>query len=684
MSTTQPYYRRRRPTNTLKAADLRADGAYVDFAKIRFPGFAADDAVAVAVAEWDNRGAAVIASSAGLGVVDENGKPRLRSGSPIVWDSDDDDAMPKDPYTDYDLSEVKRYAERKAHHLLLSKCLPVMAYQDYFPETPYTYLRDLVSTTITTTSTGFCGSVGFNADGTVDLLNEPDEGNYDMNQQRLIPIAYGYYLELTSAARERLISTSLGGGRIHRFNRPELNTSGRLPNDWARAGYISPLGAHKDIGETENHILMMLTTRYLTNQLLFQRDHDEGHDNRRNGGHDYPSTLSLVLELLRRMLRGDFSEYNAKTYQAETRWALLNLCSYAYDHEVRLAARMVLDYVSAKVAVSSNDLRRMLPFRRRNEKAYSARRADNFMTVSLIGDEGADPMPGYFAVQAGNLRSSVTKQPGASAYGISGPQNDLALEVLTDYRLPASIHDLLVHDGHRRFFQRLHRRPQNEVGGARNADNMEIYASSPSYLITAGGGPGPFALDPTFAGIVIGKQDTQRGVAVTTSFIPTTRFGGSNALIDTATQVIQLGCFAQRVPSTSDDEASALNYGVAPDFACGHQIFLPGWTGVAQGTPGWSFVDRGSVGVGWSGDRGSSWPSTSRTGWRAWRPWTPGCTRRSASSSSETGCRLGTPACSWSVGRRCRTRPRTARPSTSSCGAPVSGRTRTTGRSSRP
>lgn len=292
MSTTKPYYHRRRPRNSLRESDLRTDGRYVDFSRIRFPGFAAADGVAVANGELDNRGAAVIAASAGLGDVDETGKPRLRPGSPIIWDSDNENAKPKDPFTDYDLSEVKRYAPRRAHHLLLSKCLPVMAYQDYFPETPHTFLRSLVSTTISTTSTGYCGSLGFNADGTLDLFLKPDEGNYDMNQQRLIPIAYGYYDELTPGAREHLIGTSLAGGRIHRFNRPELRTSGRLPNDWARAGFISPFGAHKDVGETENHILMMLTTRYLSNQLLFQRDHDEAHDNRRNDGRDYPSTLS--------------------------------------------------------------------------------------------------------------------------------------------------------------------------------------------------------------------------------------------------------------------------------------------------------------------------------------------------------------------------------------------------------
>src|SRR5205807_1810040 len=99
-------------------------------------------------------------------------------------------------------------------------------------------------------------------------------------------------------------------------------------------GFVSPLGNHIDIGETENHILMIVTARYLTNQLLFQRDPSIDYDNRRNGGDDYPSCTSLLMSLLHNTLRGDFSEYNAKSYQSETRWALLNLCTYAYDYEV--------------------------------------------------------------------------------------------------------------------------------------------------------------------------------------------------------------------------------------------------------------------------------------------------------------------------------------------------------------
>ena len=93
-----------------------------------------------------------------------------------------------------------------------------------------------------------------------------------------------------------------------------------------------------------------------------------------------------------------------------------------------------------------------------------------------------------------------------------------------DGRAPPSIHDLFVNDRHRRFFQRIHRfvLPDVELTG-RNADNMEIYAGSPSYLITAGGSAATYAIDPgpvIFTEAGRRKSAQQLGVAMTTSFMP--------------------------------------------------------------------------------------------------------------------------------------------------------------------
>jgi hypothetical protein len=119
-----------------------------------------------------------------------------------------------------------------------------------------------------------------------------------------------------------------------------------------------------------------------------------------------------MLRLLRSFIKDDFSEYNAKSYQTETRNALRNLCSYAYDHQVRLGARMVLDYISAHIAVSSCDLRRLVPFRRKNFGKNTTLIDGSRLDVSLLEwDTGADHAAEQFAVLAGNTRAYETKAP---------------------------------------------------------------------------------------------------------------------------------------------------------------------------------------------------------------------------------------------------------------------------------
>jgi hypothetical protein len=506
------------------------------------------------------------------------------------------------------------------------KCLAALAFPDFFPNNSAADgLRVQVTQAIMAASPGWCGSFGPGVDGTIDvadIFSKHEEGNYDMSQMHLLQIAYRYYDFLVPEAREHLVQDLLARGRIRRPNKEDIFTSGAAPDDWMRAGFLEVplpvigdlLGIHvkvKRIGETENHILTIHTARYLTNQLLYQRDHHPSHDNRRNGDGNLSCT-ELMLLLLRNILRDDFSEYNAKSYQQETRSALLNLCSYAYDHEVRLAAHMVLDYISAHIAVSSNDLRRMVPFRRRNEKEFgdgkhgrSVQLEDGAMDVGLLDwFLGADPMPVPFAMQAGNTRAheiaNVTFIPPEFKFqarpwlwAIASDGGDAVVEVLSDYRLPPSIHDLFVNDLHRRFFQRLHRVSQDdpEVTG-RNCDNMEIYASSPSYLITAGGSPADYAIDPRFLGKVVGDQEQQLGVAVTTSFMPTTRPNLDCGNPSQASDLIQFSNF-------SDQPGTLFNYGVAPDFACGHSVHLPEWCREAinpnESRGKFAFVDRGGA-----------------------------------------------------------------------------------------
>ncbi len=482
-------------------------------------------------------------------------------------------------------------------HVLNEKCLAVMAYPDYFPAATNEDRRAMVSEAIVVADPGWCGTFGPGVHRT-DLLGDFAEGNYDMAQMHLIPLIYNYYDELTPNAREHLINELLQHGTIHRpGDQDDIYTSGEVPVDWMDAGEVTApiIGDLKSIGETENHILMILTARYLCNQLLYQRSGLKVHDNRRNSGErdddKWPSCTDLVLTLLQRILIDDFSEYNSKNYQKETRWALLNLCSYAYDHEVRLAARMVLDYVSARYASSSCDLRRMVPFRRLNQGKNVKQLDGGFMDVGLVDWQLAgDILTAPFALQTGQTRAYDSANPIPDEYNnlvrtnrwvIADGGGDLLVEVHSNYRLPPSIHDLFVNDTNRHFFQRLHRTErEDEVGGGRNCDNREIYAGSPSYLITAGGEP---ADQPIPGFLIFGNQAKGRGVAVTTSFMPAGESAGAMTQ-NLARDQIQFGSF-------SDEPGNVENYGVAPDFACGPRIHLPFW---AQGSPdgNFTFVDR--------------------------------------------------------------------------------------------
>ncbi|MDB5448791.1 MAG: hypothetical protein JWQ97_4108 [Phenylobacterium sp.] len=494
-------------------------------------------------------------------------------------------------FSSRDLLELKFYGNAApAIHVPLFKCLAAMAYPDYFPTANAGNLRAMVSQALLAASPGWCGTYGPGV-GSTDLVLKAHllEGNYDMSQMHLAALAYRHFDDLP-AAREHLIGALLARGAIHRIDEDDILTSGGPPNDWNRAGFVSPHGAHKNLGETENHIMTINTARYLANQLLYQRHQSLSYDNRRNGVDGGPSCTSLLLTLLRNILRDDFSEYNAKSYQHETRTALLNLVTYAYDHEVRLASRMVLDYISAHMAVSSCDGRRLVPFRRRNNPNNSARAADGSMTVGLTeGWRNCDPMTGHMVMLSGATRAfeypyAVNKgRDRPLPWSIVSDGGDVTSEMLSDYRLPSLIHDLFVNDLHRRFFQRLHRTQQDDVDlTGRNADNYEIYAGSPSYLISAGGTPAGYAIDPYILGFDITDQDQQLGVAVTTSFMPTSHGAGNDPASGAVTangdgngaaDLIQFSAFSQ--------ESIVINYGVGPDFACGHRVTLPAWYGPA-------------------------------------------------------------------------------------------------------
>lgn len=222
------------------------------------------------------------------------------------------------------------------------------------------------------------GRVGSSAD-TDKPISLHVHGEYDQLLTAYLKLYYKYYDWLSSAARE-CIFTEL------------LSVRGKYDDSERNFVDVDVI----QIPETENHRLMIQAAKYLTNQLYFQEPVAEGHpdhdnfDNDRNGQGNNPPLVNVIPDMLNAYMTRDFVEYNARNYQDFTMTALMNLADYAYDDRVRLAARMVLDYVSAKVAVSIENLRRSTPYRRRNEdQHYGPSDASGFLKSPLVYSDAA-------------------------------------------------------------------------------------------------------------------------------------------------------------------------------------------------------------------------------------------------------------------------------------------------------
>src|SRR5262249_22810272 len=113
-------------------------------------------------------------------------------------------------------------------------------------------------------------------------------------------------------------------------------------------------GVTLPIPETENHIWMTESSRFLTNQLLRLRVNPADADSADAGlgslrwNNKANGMKTRILDRLADVLAHDFHEYNARPYARLTAKALENLYDFSRDREVKLASRIVLDFISAK------------------------------------------------------------------------------------------------------------------------------------------------------------------------------------------------------------------------------------------------------------------------------------------------------------------------------------------------
>ncbi|HNE39380.1 hypothetical protein [Accumulibacter sp.] len=129
------------------------------------------------------------------------------------------------------------------------------------------------------------------------------------------------------------------------------------------------------VEETENHLFMQNSSKYLKNQMLIEDSAAIGDSDAVADYQAYNREIhAWLMQRLQRVTDEDFAEFNAKPYGRLSFTALLNLhdfscqagvpaCS-ADDAQLITGVAVVGDLTAAKMALGSNQGRRIVPFRR--------------------------------------------------------------------------------------------------------------------------------------------------------------------------------------------------------------------------------------------------------------------------------------------------------------------------------
>lgn len=278
------------------------------------------------------------------------------------------------------------------------------------------------------------------------------------------------------------------------------------------------------IEETENHLLMQNTSRYLKNKLMMAELSQQGYRE------EFDTIAKLneevrkwLLDRMQSIAEDDFVEYNAKPYARLSHFALLNLVDYACDIQwnyelaaqwhsadaqcdakdqaIVTAAAAVLDLSAAKAAVGSLGGRRLIPYRRlvvENQRYYDGR-----LLSELVG--GADTMIAALQVWTGDLRYAPFTRASQGTFG------QLIFYSTSRYRPDSMILDIAVNKTTPRQQQYRH-------------STREAYSSGDGWLITAGGTDERAAQGLSYPGFTIYGLSPRddRGVGVPTTLMTDT------------------------------------------------------------------------------------------------------------------------------------------------------------------
>jgi hypothetical protein len=340
------------------------------------------------------------------------------------------------------------------------------------------------------------------------------------------------------------------------------------------------------IPETENHRMMIETSRYLTNQIII--DHlsaDDGEEFAEN----QKAIKTWLLNDFKTFLTSDFREYNARPYQRYSVIALLNIIDFAEDADLQRAATMVLDYDTAKFAVGSFQGRRLVPYRRHMEAVAWVAGLDT--PPRDIFDFGTDA---DYMLELMLLATGDTAQLKNTAYWIDGSGAvDMVYPATSSFRPDPLVLDLALDksppSGQHSSYQAIHHA------------GFEIYSAGRGYLLTAGGvvaaAVNQLSLPIAPPGVDLWKSDDRGGALPTTLMLPVVR-------ATTIDQFFRIEGELKSEKTVFDKDAlKTYDYNVCMwrGFACGLNVRIPVYLnetapGCIQGDPtgsntGWMFLD---------------------------------------------------------------------------------------------
>ncbi len=272
------------------------------------------------------------------------------------------------------------------------------------------------------------------------------KGDYDFALAGVVRLAYlvkNYQRSLSQEAWNKLVYTLLS----------------QKGNEHHTTYNIGICGTHDD---TENHILLTESARFLTNQLLMHESEKLGfyldpklYDNKQNGFEDWLSAR------LQKVFIEDMDEYNSRPYEGLSYLALQNLYDFSESEKVKTMAAGVLHYLSAKHAIQNSLLRKLAPYKRQPKYV--------FKDEITVGDTA---LPRYWLL-VGNIESRGHE---ASEFLQYLEPFFMLFPATGTYRLPKPIIDL--------YFKNF---DQGSLVQTFSHDGVEIYDVHPGAVVTAGG-----------------------------------------------------------------------------------------------------------------------------------------------------------------------------------------------------